>query len=254
MIGVSGATARYRTAVAELPLRARTVEGAQGAVVVIDGSRGWPQRSLVALRAGAAALLVADPVSVDQAEMAALEDTAGRTPILLDRPRLRADVVADAAVPEAARHVTADAVAISSELSAVVRDAIGWLRVLAGGELELRAAASLPHGVIALFEESVSRRAATVTASALMGRGDARLRVHAVGETRVEVDLDAATDRRSVEVSTSEGLLRRPRRHESGERVALRRAIDALADGSLPRDLRAFRHDSDLAARALAAG
>ncbi len=254
MIGVNGATGHYRTAVAELPLRAQAVEETSGAIVVVDGSRGWPQRSLVAVRAGAAALLIADPITVDDEEIAALETAGGRTPILLDRPWLRVDVVADAAVPEDSRHVMADAVATLSDLNAVVRDAVGWLRVLAGGELELRAAASLPHGVLALLEEPHSRRAATVTASALMGRGGARLRAHALGETRVEVDLDAATGLRGVEVSTAEGRLLRPRRHEAGERVALRRAIDAIEEGDVPSDLGAFRHDSGLATTMLASG
>lgn len=254
MIGVSGATGRYRMAVAELPLRARAVTETEGAIVVVDGSRGWPQRALVALGTGAAALLIADPITVDDEQIAALEAAGGRTPILLDRPWLRVDVVADAAVPEASRHVMADAVAVVSDLNAVVRDAVGWLRVLAGGDLELRAATSLPHGVLALLEEPNSRRAATLSASSLMGRGGARLRAHAVGETRVEVDLDSATGLRSVEVSTAEGRLLRPRRHEAGERAAMRRAIDALEQSDAPCDLGAFRHDSALATRMLSVG
>lgn len=254
MIGVSGATMHYRVAVAELPLRARTVDEIDGAIVVVDGSLGWPGRARAALQQGASALLVADPLPVDDRELAALEAAAGRVPVVLDRCWLRADVTADAVVPEPARQVTVDAVAIPADLSGVVCAAIGWLRVLAGGELELRAATALPHGVLALLEEPASGRSAAVTASALVGRGGARLRANAIGETRVEVDLDDAADVRSVEVSSAEGTLRRPRRHESGERVALRRAIDAASGGSIPADLRAFRHDSVLAARILAAG
>lgn len=254
MIGVSGATERYATAVAALPLRARAVEDARGAVVIVDGSPGWAQRSLTALEHGAAALIVAHPVAAGEQEIAALAATATASPIVLDRPWLRADVVEDAAVHDAARHVTADVVAVPAELTALVREAIGWLRVLAGGDLELRAAAALPHGLLALLEDPVSGRAATVTASALIGRGGARLRAHAVGETRVEVDLDAATDARSVCTATSDGLLQHPRRRESGERLALRRVIDALSDGALPADLRAFAHDSALAVRVHAAG
>lgn len=252
MIGVSGSSPRYLTAVAGLPLRTQVVDDVRGAVMIVEGSPGWPHRSLAALHDGAAALIIAHPVAVDDEEIVALASLAGRAPIVLDRPRLRADVVADATATDAARHVTADAVAVASELSAVVRDAIGWLRVLAGGELELRSAASLPHGVLALFEASASGRAATLTASALSGRGGARLRAHAVGETRVEVDLDAATDARSVQVIGVDGGLHRPRRHESSERLALRRTVDALASATLPGDLREFRHDCALAAQCLA--
>lgn len=252
MIGVSGATERYATAVAALPLRASAVDDARGAVMIIDGSPGWARRSLTALEDGAVALIVSHPAAAAEDEIAALSATA--SPIVLDRPWLRADVVGDAAAREAARHVTADVVGVPAELSALVREAIGWLRVLADGDLELRAAAALPHGLLALLEEPVSGRAATVTASALIGRGGARLRAHAVGETRVEVDLDAATDTRSVCAVTSAGQLQHPRRRESGERLALRRVIAALADGTRPADLRAFAHDSALAARVLAAG
>jgi hypothetical protein len=254
MIGVSGATACYRTAVAALPLRTRAVEQARDAVVIIEGSRGWPERSVAALQEGAAALLVEHPVAVRDEEIAALEDAVDGRPIVLERPWLRPDVVADAAVADPARHVTVDVVAIPSELSAMVRDAIGWLRVLTGDDLELRAATARPHGLLALWEEPISGRAAAVTASALVGLGGARLRAHAVGETRVEIDLDAATDLRSVEIASADGVLRRPRRHEAGERIALRRVVDALADDIRPGDLRGFRRDSALAAEVCSAG
>ncbi|MDQ0726559.1 hypothetical protein [Microbacterium sp. W4I20] len=258
MIGVSGATARYRTAITELPLRARVVEQLEGAIVVVDGAPGWPARSRVALQGRASALLIAHPVAVDDDELAALEAAAGSVPVVLDRPWLRADLVADAAAPragvDAARPVTVDTVAIPGELGAMVRESLGWLRMLAGGELELRAAAAVPHGLLALLEEPVSGRAATLTASTLVGRGGARLRAQAVGETRLEIDLDAATDARSVDVSTAEGTLRRPRRRESSARVALRRAIDAISRGDGTGDLRAFRHDAALAASVFSAG
>lgn len=263
MIGVHATLPRYRTATAELPLSTRTVEAATGAIVVVDGSRGWPERCRRALQAGAVALVVADPTTVDDASLAALDQATGRTPILLDRPRLRPDLVADAvsetSVSEKngqhpARHVTADAVAPASELPDVLRDAIGWLRLLAGGDLELRAAASSPHGMLALLEEPVSTRAASVTASVLIGSGGARLRALAVGESRVEVELDAASDVATVEIATGDGVLRRPRRRESSERQALHRALAALAAQTPPTDLRDFRHDAALAAGVIAAG
>lgn len=253
MIGVAGETRRLREPIDSVPLAARRVEGIDGSLVIVEGSPGWPQRSLAAVHAGAAALLITSPVADDDEEIAALEVVSARMPVVLDRPWLRADVVADAAPPEAARHVAVDAAASASELEGVVRDAIGWLRVFFGGEVSLRAAAALPHGLLALFEEQVSGRSAALTASALIGRGGARLRAHAIGETRVEVEIDAATGARSVEVATSDGSMRRSRRHEAPERLALRRAVDAMVAGVCPDDLRGFRRDSAYAAEVLAA-
>nr|WP_314840907.1 hypothetical protein [uncultured Microbacterium sp.] len=252
MIEVADETLRYREAIAGLPLQARRVEGG-GALVIVDGAPGWPQRSLAAVDRGARALVIADPVAADDDAAAALEVVSRGTPVVLDRPRLRADMVMDAAPPAAVRHVTADASAIASEFGRLVGDAIGWLRVLAGGELRLRAAATVPHGLMALFEEMSSGRSAALTASALIGSGGARLRAHAIGEASVEIEVDDATAVRSVEVRTLDGLLRRPRRHEAAGRVALRRAIDAMTDGVVPGDLRGFRHDSALAALAFGA-
>lgn len=261
MIGVAGASRGYRAALAELPLRTAAVDDVRDAIVVIDGSPQWAHRARLALQGGASALVIARPGAVDDEQLAALEQLAGPTPIVLDRPWLRADLLADAVardipldtapsvVSDLAGHVTADVVAVDSELGDLVRDAIGWLRTLAGGPLRMRAAEAVPHGVIALFEHADSGRAAALTASALVGRGGARLRAHSVGVTRVEIDLDAATHLRSIVVTTAEGALSRPRRHEAPERLALRRAVEAVVEGVPTADLGDFRHDSALAAQ-----
>lgn len=247
MIGVAGGSP---AAVAALPLRARSVADPAGAIVIVDGTRGWPERSLRALHAGAAALVLVDPIAVDDDDAAALAEAAGRTPIVLDRPWLRADLVLDATPAEPARQVTADVVAAPAELHAATRDAIGWLRVLAGGDLELRAAATVTQGLLALFEDPTSGRAAAVTAFALAGRGGLRLRAQAIGEARIEVDLDAVTGARSIDSISADGVQRKPRRHESGGRLALRRAIDAVVQSAMTSDLADFRHDCRLAAQA----
>lgn len=253
MIGVYGATAGYRAAVAGLPLRARSVGDAPGAIAIVSGSRGWPERSAVAVDAGSVAIVVADPVSADDAGIAALVAQADRVPIVLDRPRIRADVGADAVASANPRSVTADVAAMSSELDAVVRDAVGWLRMLTGGRLVLRAGERSAHGLLALLEEPISGVSATLAASVQTGRAGARLRAHAVGETRVEVDIDAAVGICAVDISTAQGTLRVPRRRESHERLALRRAIAALEAGRGVPDVDDFRHDAILAALVLSA-
>lgn len=257
MIGVHGATGGYRVAVAGLPLSVRSADDVRGAIVIVAGTRGWPKSAIAALEAGAAALVIAGPDAADDGELSALEAAAQGAPIVLDRPKLRADVAADAAfagttsagtvVSATPRFVTADVAAVASELTSAVRDASGWLRMLAGGPLVVRAGERSPHGLLAVLEEPASRLAASVTASVLAGREGARVRVHAVGETRVEVDIDAAVDLVEVAVSTADGTVRRPRLHESHERLALRRAVLAWEGGAPVDDLEGFRHDALLA-------
>lgn len=255
MIGVHGATAGYRAAVAGLPLSLHRVDDPRGAIAIVSGSRGWAERSVTALRAGAAAIAIADPVTADDADIAGLADladmagaAANRVPIVLDRPRIRADAAVDAVASASPRYTTADVAATSSELDAVVRDAVGWLRMLTGGRLVLRAGERSTHGLLALLEEPISGVSATMTASVLAGRGNSRLRAQAVGETRVEVDIDAAVDILAVDISTVQGTRRVPRRREAHERLALRRAVAALEQAEGVDDLEEFRHDAMLAA------
>ncbi|MGN7947122.1 hypothetical protein ACTJKH_00080 [Microbacterium sp. 22215] len=251
MIGICGATGGYRVAVAELPMSVSPATASQDAVVIVKGSHGWAERAISALREGAVGIVVADPGEEDDKVVAELAAVAGRAPVVLDRPRMRADVVADAGVTAAARYLAADAAADVASFRAVVRDAVGWLRVVAGGPLTLRSRAVSAHGVLALLDEAATGRAAVVTVSLLAGRGGSRLRVQAAGETRTEVELDDAADVAVVEVSTIEGALRLPRRRESHERLALRGAISALTGGRPVDDLEAFRHDAALALRLL---
>lgn len=267
MIGVVAASDAFARAVAELTLSARRTDVVDGAIVVVAGSSGWAVRALAAARAGAVGVVVDDPQAADDADIALLQDSVGRVPVVLHRPRLRADVVADAARPTAPRHVTAEVAAEAAEFAGAVRDAIGWLRVLTPGELVLSVTAgtasggvlallegALPEGALpegALREEAERGRAATLTATIMSGAGGARIRAHAIGEERVEVVVDAATGAFSVDVATASGVLQVPRRHESPERIAVRRAIDAVSAPGTVDDLRAFRHDVARAAQVL---
>jgi hypothetical protein len=83
---------------------------------------------------------------------------------------------------------------------------------------------------------------ATVQAGA---PGGGRIRVTAVGDRLIEVDGGVGTLR--VTTSDADGRRVAPRRWESSERLALRRAIEAVATGSAPEDLGELQHDERLA-------
>ncbi|MDF2555688.1 MAG: hypothetical protein K0R60_1583, partial [Microbacterium sp.] len=139
MIPVRASGPQYRVAVAGLPLRVRGAAEQAGAIVVVDGSDGWVARSVAALDAGAAALIVSDPVAAGVEDLGSLAARAGTVPVLIDRPRLRPDVADDvSAVPVAARMLAADVAADAAHVWAAVRDAVGWMRILAGAPLVLR--------------------------------------------------------------------------------------------------------------------
>ncbi|MDF2492356.1 MAG: hypothetical protein K0Q58_934, partial [Microbacterium sp.] len=202
--------------------------------------------------AGAAALIVSDPVAAGVEDLGSLAARAGTVPVLIDRPRLRPDVADDvSAVPVAARMLAADVAADAAHVWAAVRDAVGWMRILAGAPLVLRSAEASALGAVALLEEPVADVAAAVVVAVSAERAETRVRAQLLGETRVEVDVDAAVGTFAVDVSTAEGTRRLPRRHEMPERLMLRRAIAAIETGAPLADLADLRHDVALTAQLL---
>lgn len=216
----------YRAAVAELPLNASLGTDPEGAVLVV------PDLAAVrrAIERGAAAVVVADVARATSKEAEGL--AASRVPIVLARPRLRADVADSVRAPaDPPRHIVADVVAAPRARTAAVADAVGWIRILAGGAPKARAAD--PTGVAVIDGPRGEAIALTVAASA---DREARFRVEALGTARVMIAADDT--RRDVDVTTTtfSGALRAPRRWETPERLALRRALDALG-GEHVRDL-----------------
>lgn len=248
MIAVDARVPAYRHAVAELPLRTRRAAAPEGAVVVLAGGRGWPAHVVAAAQRGAIAVVVVDPVAGTTDALDVLSEV--RVPVLIDRPALRADVTADAAVPSRSAMLSVIAASTQGSAEPTVRDAIGWLRVLAGEDLALSASHRTPRGAMALFDAPVP---ATLQFAVLTG-SEPRLRALAIGPERTEVRIGAG-DEASVVVACADGMLRHPRRYETPARVTLRRAIDAV-DGTAPTptDVADLRHDSSLAAAILQAG
>ncbi|SFS12939.1 hypothetical protein SAMN04487846_2590 [Microbacterium sp. cf046] len=244
MIDVDAPAGRYREALAELPLSARHAARPEGAIVVVPGRGAWVDDALAAVSAGAIALVIAGPAAAPAAHLRRLAGT--RIPIVLERVLLRADVSADAVGARAAtlggmppRVLVADVAASRAGLSAATRDAVGWLRVLAGESLTLVAA----DGGLALLETSTGT-AATLTAVVTARSHAGRIRVQALGE----VITDVAVEGRAARLATASpaGRLISPPRFESSERLAVRRAVEALAAQTTPTDLSDLVADTEL--------
>lgn len=250
-VGIVADLAAYRAATAELPLSARAVEERRGAVVVVDGSAPWWSAAADALAAGAAGIVVAQPAAAPAEALQEL--SAARVPIVIERPLLRADEAAAAAAaiaadpPPAAMTVECH----GPSLPATLRDALGWARVLGGAPLVLRTAAFGRGRGLALLESAAGLAVSLVAGTQAGAPPSGRIRVTALGETLVELDGEVG----SLSIATTDAVSRRiaPARFESSERLALRRAIEAVRVGSTPSDLSDLRHDDDLA-RAILAG
>ena len=247
MIDVHAPAGRFREALAELPLSARPADRADGALVVVPGHAGWIDASLAAVSAGAIALVIADPAAVPAADLRRLAGT--RIPIIIERALLRADVSADAVVARTAaldgvppRVLVADVAASRAGLSAATRDAVGWLRILAGEALTTVAA---DEG-LALLETS-GGISATLTAVATARHDPGRIRVQALGEVITDVEVEGRTAR--LATASPAGRLVAPTRFESSERLALRRAVTAVAAQTTPTDLSDLLADTELVER-----
>jgi len=249
VIRVIAGTDAYRIAIAELPVSARASDDAAGAVVVVGGDRDWCAGARAASRAGAAAVVVSRPARVDADAVRALLADVGELPVLIERPWLRPDAIADVLAgrrvdgdAEPPSLVAVDCVASASAFDPVLRDAVGWLRVLSGGPPNLRATSEGLAHFDALQPDSAP---AVLTAVRVLDGGD-RLHVHALGALRSEVDASEAGA--AVSTTTARGRVVAPERRESHERLTLRRAIEAAETGAPTTDLAELAADARLAA------
>lgn len=257
--GVRTGLPSYVAAVAELPLSAALAEDVSGAVVVVPGSEDWWQGMLSARAGGASAVVVSDPEMLPRE---ALESAPwpGGIPVIIERPRLRPDVVAGAVQARRgspARIITVECTSPGAGLDAVIRDGIGWARSLCQGALALQACTAMAHSRIALLHSADSAGAsipatlsatATATATAAIAgmRGGGLLRVLALGEVRTEVTVDQPARLTSLDTSTEAGTMRAPEHYESSARLALRRAFEACSSGVPVADLDGLLKDMAL--------
>ncbi len=250
MTGVVAPVGRYREALAELPLRARLVDRARGAIVVVTGGAGWIDAALDAASDGALAVVIAEPEFAPSADVRRLAEAVG-FPVILERPLLRTDAADDARAGRggeagwaAPRAVVVDGGASRSRLRSVARDAVGWVRVLTGDLPEL----VTPSGMPALLETGAGVPA-TLSVVATARPGGGWLRAHALGEVITEVDVEGRVSR--VTTATVAGRLIAPTRFESSERLAVRRALAAVETGEEPHDIDDLRADTELVERML---
>ena len=252
LYGVRTALPAYVAGVAELPLSAGLANDLNGAVAVVPGSGDWWQAMLAARAGGASAVVLADPAVLPRAAVLS-HPWPGDIPVIVERPRLRPDVVADAVAARRgspARIITVESAAPAASLDAVIRDGFGWARSLAQGPLRFQAGIATAQGRMALLDfESLDGGPvpATLVATAAGGRHAGGLvQVLALGEVRTELTVDQPAGLTCLEVSTEEGALRAPERYESSARLALRRTVEACSTGVPVTDLGELLEDMAL--------
>jgi hypothetical protein len=257
--GVFTALPSYIAAVAELPVSAALTGDVSGAVAVVPGSGDWWQGMLAARAGGAAAVVLADPAVLPQKGIGACP-WPGDIPVIVERPGLRPDVVADAVRARRgrpARIVTVECAAPAAGLAAVIRDGFGWARSLVQGPLTVQVCSATAQARIALLDSGGSAGGAipvTLGATAAAGHhADGLLQVLALGEVRTEVTVDQPAGLTRLETSTEHGTLRAPERYESSARLALRRAIEARSSGRPGTELDELLEDMSLTRALLAA-
>ena len=207
---------------------------------------------MAARAGGALAVVLADPAVLPRGTVEH-ERWPGDIPVIVERPRLRPDVVSDAIQARGgspARIITVECAAPAAGVGALIRDGFGWMRSLAGGSLALQSSVATAHSRIALLnsgEYTGGAVPATLSATAIGGpRNGSLLQVLVLGEVRTEVTFDQPAGLVRVESFTGEGAFQAPARHESSARLALRRAIDACLSDRPATDLEELLQDMAL--------
>ncbi|KAA9105064.1 hypothetical protein [Microbacterium rhizomatis] len=227
----------YDVAVAELPVRARRASVIAGAIAVVDGLDGVR----AAVDADASAIVLAEVGMVGDSAWAALGPIGALPPVIVDRRLLRADaagLVRGEPGAGAPRFVTVELIAPRDRRDEAIADAVGWARELAGSAFAPVAVSGTPGRSMALLigPDAGSAFALTVSQAAARARG-VQLRATAVAEERREVTIDEDAGILRISRAGAEGESLAGARRETRARLALRRAIDALAEASSPTDL-----------------
>lgn len=247
-VGIFTELPAYVAAVAELSLSSLLTNDVRGAVAVVPGAGDWWQGMVEARAGGASAVVLADPGVLPHSTIDPGEWDEG-IPVIVERPRLRPDVVADAVRARrgsSARLVSVECAAPAAGLIGVILDGVGWARSLAGAPLAPRVAAATVNGGMALleFEGADGVVPATVVGTPVRGlQAGGLLQVLALGEVRTEIIVDEPAGLTRVETLTEEGAFRAPSRYESSARLALRRAIAARSSGDPTGDLQGLLED-----------
>lgn len=234
----------YRAAIAELPARTRHATSDEDARVVVVGRRARP--ALLAAAARAEAVVLAGGAAWHA------EPAPGKA-LLVQRRWLRPDVLEEVrAARDGSPHtaVVMECVAASSELPAMLADAVGWARALSPAGIGLDDSYAGAGAGAASLRSLADGSPISIGWVAQRGAADGgMLRINVLGVVRTEIGVDLAARRTTVDTFTRRGRLRSPERYERAERVVLRRALDALASGAARDELEALREDAALAER-----
>jgi hypothetical protein len=237
----------YQAAVAELPLRTTQARHAAEAIVVVPGGGSWCDGVRRAAAAGARAVIVSCPKVVPAAEIRGLSEDLVEFAVIVERALFRSDAASDVADGRAVtgssvvRLVAIDGAALPAEAGTVLQDAIAWARVLTGGAVAWDAAS----GELALSTGSGAGDVPVALNVVRIATGGPWIRGHALGEVRSE--LEATTERTVISTTGEHGAVVAPARFETPQRLALRRALDALEGGHAPADLAELAADAALA-------
>lgn len=243
MIAVDTQLAAYRSAAAELPMRLRVREGA-GEIAVVRADAAGLAAGVGAAERGARVVVIDRP-GTDDGDLAALRATG--VAIVLARHGLRTDDAAQSAASGAGAPaaICVQAIGARGALGGVLLDAVGWARVLAGGDLALRSAHRRATAALADLSGPGGGGIAVIASEMLGTFGVGRLRATAIALHRT--DVVSSRGQTTVSRATPDGELVLPRRWESHERLALRRALAALAGEQNPTDAVDWAHDLALA-------
>ncbi|PPG01975.1 hypothetical protein C5E06_14965 [Pseudoclavibacter sp. RFBI5] len=242
--------APYRVAVAELPLSAQLSSTATGAVVVIDarGSGGWLCAVEAALADGARGVVVDEAVVPDAGRRDRLP--AGGAHVLAARCFLPRDLVEAAralVAPSGSKAVLVTVEAGGPSSSGVLRDALGWARVLTGGG-ELGLGSVFPENesgpTVSLLLES--HDGIPVLFSWAPAAGVPWLRVSALGAVEVEVAIDPGAGVARLTSRSAEGERVVREAFEGRARRELRWALEAPRASDWPDELSRLLEDLEL--------
>jgi hypothetical protein len=222
---VWASSGEFPAAVAQLPGRTRAAASPDGAICIVDG-RAWVH-DVPAMIDGARAVVLTRAAAVPDAGLVAL--ARGGVPVVVDRPRLRADDVAAVRAGDVSRprHVIVDVLAVAEELRAAVADGVGWARVIVGGDLVVRSSATTPESLLAALEGAGGIGVSLAATRQTMPAGVA-IRAYGIAETRVEVQIDDVAGIREVRYEDAAGRSLPALSYETSLRLALRRALAAV--------------------------
>lgn len=242
---------RYRVAAAELPRTFPLSGGDDRIITVVDGVQWW-EKARTALRIGASALIVADPVGAPSGtQWQHLVKELTNVSVVCDRMLVPHGAVEKLRAAYEGQDLTEGAAAITVEVTtspARAREALpaalGWARELARDEVAVVERGIRGASIQALLLTKRSGLPVSVRMVTSEHRRDAQIRANVLGPTRVEMSVDTSSDVVHLALEHRRGRTLLPPVYESRARAALRRSA---LNGHGIAELESLRWDQALA-------